>query len=162
MTTARATTGSAANAAGTGTVGGQVRTTLAVTAVVAVLVTVAGAIASGAPGAAGAAIGAGMVLVFFGLGALVVNAVAGVSPAASLVVALLTYVLQVLLVGLVLVGLERAGALDGAVDRRWAAGSLIAATLVWLVTHIITLTRSRIPLYALPERGSEGDEAGAR
>jgi hypothetical protein len=31
-----------------------------------------------------------------------------------------------------------------------------------LGTHIISSVRSRIPLYDLPERVSEGDEAGAR
>jgi ATP synthase protein I len=162
MTTARATTGSAAEAARTVSVGGQIRSALLVTSFVGVLTTVVGALVSGASGAAGAAIGAGMVVVFFGVGALVVNAVAAVSPPASLLVALLTYVLQVVLVGVVLAALDRSGVLDGGVDRGWAAGSVIAATLVWLVTHIISVTRSRIPLYDLPERVSEGHEADAR
>ena len=64
------------------------------------------ALASGAPAASGAAIGAGMVLVFFGFGAMTVNAVAAVSPAASLLVALLTYVLQVVAVGMVFLALD--------------------------------------------------------
>ena len=46
----------------------------------------------------GAAVGFGMVLTFFGTGAVLVNAVAWISPPTSLLVALLTYTLQVVLV----------------------------------------------------------------
>ncbi len=162
MTTARATTGSAAKAARTVTAGGQIRTALVVTTLVGVVLVLAGAVVTGSPGAAGAAIGSGTVILFFGLGALAVNAVAAVSPSASLLVALLTYVLQVVMVAVVLTALDRSGLLDEAVNRGWAAGSIIAATVVWLGTHIISSVRSRIPLYDLPERVSEGDEAGAR
>lgn len=146
--------------------GGQIRTALVVTTGVALLLVLAGALVTGAPGAAGAAIGSGTVLVFFALGAITVNAVAAVSPAASLLVALLTYVLQVVLVAVVLAALDRSGLLDEAVNRGWAAGAIITATVVWLGTHIISSTRSRIPLYDLPDRPSEqvsqDDEASAR
>jgi hypothetical protein len=116
------------------------------------------ALMSGASGASGAAIGAGMVLVFFGFGAVTVNAVAALSPAASLLVALLTYVLQVVAVGLVFLALDASGALGSTVDAGWVAGTVIVATLCWLVAQVVAATRSRQPLYDLPEpRPGSGD-----
>jgi hypothetical protein len=126
----------------------------------AVLVALA-AVVAGGPAAAGAAVGVGMVLAFFSFGALTVGAVASVSPAASLPVALLTYVLQVAAVGLVLVALRRSGALESAVDARWAAGGVIAATLVWLVAQTVAATRSRHPSYDRAA-DSAGVPAGGR
>ena len=142
--------------------GGQVRTAALVTAVVGLVAVGAGLLLSGPPAAAGAAVGFGMVLVFFGTGAVVVNAVATVSPVASLMVAMLTYLLEVVLVALVFTALDGSGALDGAVDRTWAGVAVIVATLGWLVSHIISATRSRLPLYDLPERSTEAQEASAR
>jgi ATP synthase protein I len=162
MTTARVTSGSTARLHRPATVGGQVRATLLVTAGLGLVGTVLGALVGGSPAAVGAAVGFAMVLVFFGTGAVVVNAVASVSPAASMLVALLTYTLQVVLVGVVFAALDRSGALDGPVDRAWAGGAVVVATLVWLVSHIRAATRSRQPLYDLPERPSEGPEASAR
>jgi len=122
----------------------------AVTLVLGVATIAAAALLSGSAAAAGAAVGAGMVLVFFGLGALTVNAVAAVSPGASLMVALLTYVLQVLAVGVVFLVLDASGALDSRVDAEWLAGTVIAATLCWITAQVVAATRSRQPLYDLP------------
>jgi ATP synthase protein I len=93
--------------------------------------------------------------VFFGFGALTVNAVAAVSPAASLLVALLTYVLQVVAVGVVFLALDASGALGTTVDAGWVAGTVIAATLCWLVAQILAATRSRQPIYDLPTAASD-------
>ncbi len=142
--------------------GGQVRTAFLATTLVGVLAVGVAALVTGSAGALGAAVGAGMVLVFFGTGAVVVNAVASVSPTASLLVALLTYTLQVVLVGLVFAALNGSGLLDSTVDRTWAGAAVIAATLVWLVAQIVSATRSRQPLYDLPEHPSDGQEASAR
>ena len=51
--------------------------------------------------------------------------------------------------------------LGSTVDARWVAGTLIVTTLVWLVAQIIAATRSRQPLYDLPERTDDGPEASA-
>ena len=162
MTTARVTSGSTARPDRRATVGGQVRAALLVTALLGLVGTGLGALLGGAPAALGAAVGFAMVLVFFGTGAVVVNAVATVSPSASMLVALLTYTLQVVLVGVVFAALDGSGALDGTVDRTWAGAAVVVATLVWLVSHIISATRSRQPLYDLPERPSDGREGSAR
>ena len=120
-------------------------------ALVAVLVAV---VVSGTAGAAGAAIGTGTVLVFYGFGALTVNAVASVSPGASLLVALLTYTLQVVAVGMVFLALDVSGAVGSSVDRTWVAVGVVAATIGWLAAHIFVATRSRQPIYDLPVRSS--------
>jgi len=73
----------------------------------------------------------------------------------------MTYTLQVVLVAVVFTALDRSGALDGSIDRAWAAGAVVVATLVWLASHIISVTRSRQPLYDLPERPERGQEASA-
>ena len=162
MTTAPATNGSTTRPARPVTVGGQVRTAALATTAIGVLAVLAGFLVSGPSAAAGAAVGFGMVLVFFGTGALVVNAVAAISPVASLMVAMLTYTLEVVLVALVFTALDRSGALDGAVDRTWTGVAVIVATVGWLVFHIVSATRSRMPLYDLPEGPSDGQEASAR
>ena len=135
MTTARTTPGS------------QVRAAFGWTLASALLAVALGALDAGSSAAAGAAVGSSLVLFFFGFGALVVNAVASVSPTASLVVALLTYTLEVVAVGAVSVGLSRSGALDRAVDGDWVGVVVIATTLVWLVAQTVSALRSRQPIY---------------
>ena len=148
MTTARVTSGSTARPDRRATVGGQVRAALLVTALLGLVGTGLGALLGGSPAALGAAVGFAMVLVFFGTGAVVVNAVASVSPSASMLVALLTYTLQVVLVGVVFAALDRSGALDGTVDRTWAGGGRRGrdAGLVGVSHHL------RDPVPAAPVR----------
>ena len=105
------------------------------------------ALTVGSAAAFGALVGFVLVLGFFGVGASVVNAIASVSPTASLLVALLTYALEVVALGAIFVVLRRSGALAETVDRAWVGGVVIAATLVWLVSQIIAETRSRQPIY---------------
>jgi ATP synthase protein I len=139
---------------------------------------VLGAVLDGRPAAAGALTGTIMVVAFFALGALVLDTVAALAPAASLMIALLTYTLKVVLVGLVFLGLTRSGLLEESIDARWLGGTVIAGTLTWLAAQVAVSMRSRQPLYDLPadsvvadsstasqdtRRGpSEGQEASAR
>ncbi len=109
----------------------------------------AGLLVSGPAAGAGALVGALLVLLVFGLGAFAVNAVASMMPAASLLVALLTYTLQVVLMGLVFWGLSTSGALGEQLDERWLAGTVIVGTLVWLAVQIRRSMRARIPAYEL-------------
>lgn len=115
----------------------------AATTAVAVVAVCVAAVVSGPSGATGAAIGSGMVLAFFGLGAAAVSAVAGVSPGASLPVALLTYVLQVVAVAVVFSALRDSGALGTSVETGWVAAALIISTLVWSLAHLRAATRPR-------------------
>jgi len=132
---------------------------LGVTVVVGIALVVLAVLTADAAAVRGAAVGIGMVALFFGLGGLALNAVAGAMPAASLLFAMLTYTLQVLLVALLFVGLRNSGLLDSTLDRQWIGGAVIVGTITWLLAQIVATTRVRQPVYDLP---SGDEEAGAR
>lgn len=133
-----------------GVAGRAVAVAALATIVVGAVLAVAGALTTGTPAAAGAGVGLLMVLVFFGLGAVVLDTVAGIAPSLSLLVALLTYTLQVVLVGLVFVGLSRSGLLGSELDADWLGGTVIAGTLTWLAAQVVTTLRTRQLVYDLP------------
>ena len=117
------------------------------------LATVLGALLDGSPGGVRRPRrhrGGGRV---FGLGALVVDRVAGALPSAALLVALMTYTLQVVLLAALFLALSDSGLLDDGLDRRWLAGTIIAGTFVWLGAHVLLAVRARIPAYELPDGG---------
>ena len=127
----------------------------AVTLVVGGLVALVGWLAQGAAAGLGALAGTALVVAVCAGGALLVNAVAGALPTASLLVALLTYTLQMMLLLVTFVALERSGLLDASLDRTWVGASVIAATLMWLVAHVVLTFRTRIPTYDLPAEAGE-------
>ena len=98
---------------------------------------------------------AAMVCVVFASGTAVLGVVAYVAPAASMLVALLTYTLQVVVVAVVYVALKQGGALEGPVDPRWLSGAVIACTLAWTTAQIVVSVRGRQPVYDLPSHGTE-------
>lgn len=113
--------------------------------------------------------GATATVLVLALGALVVDVVARIMPAASLMLALLTYICQLLFLTVALAAVASSAG-DDAVTR-WAAAGLIAVTLAWTVAHVLLTMHRRIPVYdvALPsERTSASDAlskatgAGAR
>jgi hypothetical protein len=118
-----------------------------------------GALADGAPAAYGALVGVGLALAVLLGGALVVDLVASLLPAASLLVALLTYTLEVVVMALVFVGLSGSGLLDATLSRGWLGAGVIATTLVWLVGQVLLTTRARIPAYDLPPTRPASDPA---
>jgi ATP synthase protein I len=136
------------------------------TAACGVLV-VAGALLAGSAAAYGALVGAGLALVVFLGGALAVDAVAARVPAASLLVALLTYTLEVVVMAVVFVALSGSGLLGETLARGWLGAGVIATTLVWLLAQVALSSRVRIPVYDLPAgeapaTGPERTEADAR
>jgi ATP synthase protein I len=118
-------------------------------------ISLVGALASGSEAALGALVGTALVVLVLAGGSLVVNLVAGVMPTAALMFALLTYTLQVGLMGLVFVVLSEAGLLDSTLDRSWLAGTVIGGTAIWLVSQVLLVTRRRIPVYDLPPQAGE-------
>lgn len=139
----------------------------AVTTVVGVLVVLVAALASGEAASYGALVGSAIALVVFSFSAFAVDAVARLMPVASLLVALLTYTMQVLLMLLVFVGLSRSGALEDTLDREWLGGSIIVGVLVWTFAQLTASAKVRIPAYDThDEAPSEGvrpaAEGGAR
>ncbi len=151
------------------------RPALAAALVSVALVALGGAV-DGAPGAYGAGVGAALVLGVFGLGAIAVDLVSAVLPAAALLVALLTYTLQVLAMALAFVVLTRSGLLGEELSREWLAGAVVAGTLAWLAAHLHSALTARIPAFEAPSSGTpagspvdgpadaprDGSEAGAR
>ncbi|HET6626449.1 MAG TPA: hypothetical protein VFG63_08660 [Nocardioidaceae bacterium] len=134
----------------TTTVGSVVRGALVATGAAGLAAVLLAAVVSGSAAILGAVIATLMVCFFFGLGAMVLQVVARLAPAASLLIALLTYTLKVLLIGLVFVTLNASGALDETVDPRWLGVTVIVCTMVWLVVQIVFSARVRQPLYDLP------------
>ena len=123
--------------------------------------TILGASVSGSPAALGALVGTALVVLVFAGGSFAVNEVARVLPAAALLIALLTYTLQVVAMGLVFVALSGSGLLDETLARGWLSGAVIAGTAGWLVLQLALATRQRIPAYDLPVTGAGAASARA-
>ncbi|MDN4174309.1 hypothetical protein QWY28_15200 [Nocardioides sp. SOB77] len=121
------------------------------TVVAGLLAAVVGALADGRPAAYGALVGTALVVVVFAFGSATVHAVAGLLPAASLIVALLTYALQLLVVLVVLSALDGSGAVGDTLSRGWLAGAVIVGTLAWTTVQVVLAGRVRIPVYDLPD-----------
>lgn len=123
---------------------------LVVSAVVAVVATVSGAVFSGGEGALGAAVGAGIVIAVFSLGCGSLALVARALPSATLLVALVTYVAQVVAMLVVFVKLADLDVFADGPGRAWLAIGLIAATVSWLTAQMIFTMRARVPYFDLP------------
>jgi hypothetical protein len=118
-------------------------------AVAVVVLVVAAALVDGRAAVVGAAGGGGLTLAVFAIGIAVVTVVARLMPAASLLVALMTYALQLLVLALCVAALERAGVTDQDLSRGWFAAAVIAVALLWVVGQLVVATRQRIPVYDL-------------
>jgi len=124
-------------------------------AVVGLVAAGVGLAVSGAAAAFGALIGAGLAGGVFVLGALAVQVVSRVYPPASLLVALLTYVCQVLAALMVFAVLSRGALLDdGTVSAPWVGATLAACALLWVGLHVRVAATARVPLYDLPDAGA--------
>jgi ATP synthase protein I len=117
-----------------------------------------GALLEGRSAAYGSLVGTAVVVGVFGIGSLVVDRVAGALPSAALLVALMTYTLQVVLLAALFLVLSDSGLLDATLDRRWLAGTIIGGTFVWLGAHLVLAVRARIPAYELPATAQRGSE----
>ncbi len=114
-----------------GRTGGHLTTAVLTTLVLAGAGAALGGVVHGAAAARGVLVGTALILVLFSVGMAVVRAVTGHSPELSLLVALLTYLLQLLLLVAALVALERSGLLVSTVDRAWTGAAVIVGAIVW-------------------------------
>ena len=117
----------------------------------AAVVVLTGLFLGGSTAAVGALLGAGVTLLVLATGFAVVDLVAGLMPAASLMVAILTYTLQMALLALLLAVLSGSSGVEDTLDPRWFAGGVIVVALVWTVCLVVHQMRARIPLYDLPD-----------
>lgn len=125
-------------------------------AVTVVVLAVVAALAEGRPAFLGASAGGVLTLVVFALGVASVSAVARVLPPASLLVALMTYVLQLLALAVCV------GTIDAVVDaatlsRGWFAAGVIAVTALWVVGQLVAATRQRIPAFETHDAAPAAD-----
>ena len=79
----------------------------------------------------GALVGAATVGAFFLFGSLTTGFVATHAPQASLMVALMTYTLQVLVLAMLLATVAQSQQLQDALDERWLGGAVLAGALAW-------------------------------
>jgi ATP synthase protein I len=85
----------------------------------------------------GVLVGTALVAGFFVFGMLNTAVAAAFAPRVALVVALLTYTLQVVALGLVLVAVSRSGLTPDRLDVAWLAGTVIAGALGWTVALVL-------------------------
>ena len=154
------TEGPAPRPGGTGVrVEGLGLATVSVTAT-GLLLAVLGAVLSGAAAALGAALGCALVVGFFAFGAVSVNLVAGIAPRISMLVALMTYTLQVLLLALALIAVARSELAPGTIDPRWLGGAVLAGTLIWMTALVVGTLRAGVPPVDEAGAGASGGPAG--
>ncbi|KAA1428848.1 hypothetical protein [Nocardioides antri] len=145
----------------TTTTSGPLAVAAAVTTAVGAVLVVVAALVSGEAAAYGALLGTAIAVVVFSFGGFAVDAVARLMPVASLLVALLTYTMQVLLMLMLFVGLNRSGALDDTLDRGWLGGATIVGVLVWSVVQLTASAKARIPAFETPgEQSVNGSSEG--
>lgn len=96
----------------------------------------------GRPQVTGALAGAAVVGGFFLLGSLTTGFVAAHAPSASLLMALMTYTLQVLLLAVVLVAVTGSPQARDAVDPRWLGGTVLVGTLAWTAALVAAALRT--------------------
>jgi len=139
--------------------------------VAGLVVMLVGLALDGRSGLLAAAIGTVVVVGVLFSGALVVMVVAELMPSASLMVALMTYTLQMVLLAVVLLSLRASGWAQENLTPAWLAIAVMAGALVWTLAQVLIATRVRIPVYDLvsaeelsaPRSGvPSGAEGGAR
>ena len=126
----------------------------ATTAALGGFLAVIGAFAAGSSAAYGALVGTVLTLVVFGLGSAAVNAVAGVLPTMSMMVALMTYLLQLVLIWVLLSALESSELLESTLERAWIGGAVIIGALAWMVGQIVLHLTRRALVFDLPDPDS--------
>lgn len=115
---------------------------------------------SGAPAVWGVVLGTVLTVGSLGLGSIVLAWVTEVTPAMSLVVALMTYTLQVVLLLAAYVVLQGSAAAREAVAGPWLGATVIATTVVWLALQVSGLLRSRQPYFDLPADDADAPASG--
>lgn len=111
---------------------GHLRVCWSAVGVFGLALVVAGAIVVGGRAAAGAALGVLIVGLFFSFSAVIIAKAGAASPRLVMPAALGSYVVKVVLLGVVLVFLPR----DGVFDTRWLAAGVGLGVFVWLAAHM--------------------------
>lgn len=84
-----------------------------------------------------------------------VHMVSGVMPSASLLVALMTYGLQIAALTAFMALVSSSPEWGNSVIPGWFAAAVITCVVVWVVLQVVFATTARIPVYDLPSRERE-------
>uniref|UniRef100_UPI0025F0DCEA hypothetical protein n=1 Tax=uncultured Aeromicrobium sp. TaxID=337820 RepID=UPI0025F0DCEA len=96
-------------------------------------------------------VGGVVVIVFLGSTAAVLGPVVAVLPAASMATSMLFYLTKIAALLALFVVLQDFTRPSGPLDRGMLSGTVIVATIVWLVTRTVDDTRARVPTFDLPD-----------
>ncbi len=121
----------------------------------------------GRPAALGVGLGGAVALAFFLFGSGTVMVATRIAPQASLLVALMTFTLQVVLVAAVFAALGSSGVVGSTVSAPGLAVGVLVAAGAWIVGQLVAHARIRVPVYDLDlaassSSGPGGRQAGAR
>jgi ATP synthase protein I len=111
------------------------------------VVTLVAALSGSRADALGALVGGSIAWCFFLFGSLVVETATRMAPSVAMLMALMTYTLQVLLVALVFALLKASGAVDTTLTGTWLAAGVVGATLAWTIGQLVASSRARVPAY---------------
>lgn len=123
-----------------------VRRSAAICSVIAVVMVAICAGVVGTKGLYGALIGIGIVAAFFGISIVAVGRAAKVSPMFMMAVAMATYIIKILLFGIILVALRHVTVFN----PRALGATAVVLILSWSAAQVITMMRTKM-LYVTPE-----------
>ncbi|MBA2444367.1 MAG: hypothetical protein H0V49_03430 [Nocardioidaceae bacterium] len=103
----------------------------------------------GVAGVAGAALGMSLVIGFFGLGRFVLELMRVTEASIYLIIALLTYGLQVVALLALFAGFQRNPSWGTRISTTALGVTVIVCTLVWTTGLVVAARRERTPLYEL-------------
>lgn len=130
------------------------RTVIVPCVVLAGLLAVAGGLATGGSGVLGAVVGAGVTVVSLLAGQAVLRAVKDALPVLVMVVALMTYAVQVILLLALYAAFARNPSWDGSVSTAWIGIGALVTTVVCSALIIRLAKHERRPLYELSDVSS--------
>jgi ATP synthase protein I len=96
----------------------------------------------------GALVGTAVVAVFFLFGMLNTALAAAFAPRTALMVAMLTYTIQVVGLGVLLAALVRSGVAGDQLDIRWLGGTVIVGALGWTVALVVDALRTPVEIWS--------------
>jgi ATP synthase protein I len=137
---------------------------LAASGVVAVVLAtvLVGALADGRAAALGSLVGGATTLGFLVLGSVLVVVGTRLAPHAAVMVALMTFFMQVALVALVFAALSSSDAVGSTLSAGWLSAGVIAAAVAWILGQLFATARARIPAYDVPLPGDGATDGSAR
>lgn len=167
MTEQRPTQGVPDALTGPAALGRLVRRALVAAVVSGALTILVAALVAGRAAAVGALVGTLLTCVTLALGLPVLAWVTRVLPAMSLLVAMMTYAMQVVFLLAAYVVLRRSPEAQAAVDGSWLGIAVIVTTVVCLTVQVIGFLKGRHPYFDVEpgeaaEASQGGPEAGAR